>query len=387
MKRSLSVALFLLTLVILAAGTTIVFIRQTDDGGPTSSAASPTTARPSATTAPAAPTTATPATTSPAAPTSTGPYGPGAPVTTGGPTTTAKPFTTTTTPATAANPTTTAAPRHHGQAGYDIASRHEWRRSGAERPLGDPHHPHDPPSSQHADHRWRVEARARHRLRPVGTRPLDDHRSLPGEAPPALTGTSRRSRVSPPAAPGTEPTWQPTGRATGPDPRCRRPRLRPTRTAWCGAGSAGELFFGGLALFLLLGLLNVYGVRTREKTVTGSGYELTLTYTSVTRPGLATPWSVEVRHPGGFDSGLVTVAATSSYFDAFDENGLDPDPARSTSDGERTIWQFEPPTGDTLTVSFDARIEPGVQLTRSRARWRCWDRPATTSCPPTSARS
>ncbi len=125
-----------------------------------------------------------------------------------------------------------------------------------------------------------------------------------------------------------------------------------------------RLFFCALALFLLLGLLNVYGVRTREKTEAGGGYELTLTYTSVTRPGLATPWSVEVRRPGGFDSGLVTVAATSSYFDAFDENGLDPDPARSTSDGERTIWQFEPPTGDTLTVSFDARIEPGVQLTR-----------------------
>ena len=125
-----------------------------------------------------------------------------------------------------------------------------------------------------------------------------------------------------------------------------------------------RLFFAALTLFLFLGLLNVYGVRTGEKTATGSGYELTLTYTKVTRPGLATPWSVEVRHPGGFDSGLVTVAATSSYFDAFDENGLDPDPARSTSDGERTIWQFEPPPGDTLTVSFDARIEPGVQLTR-----------------------
>jgi hypothetical protein len=125
-----------------------------------------------------------------------------------------------------------------------------------------------------------------------------------------------------------------------------------------------RLFFVAVTLFLLLGILNVYGVRTRETSATASGYELTVTYASVTRPGLATPWSVEVRHPGGFDSGLVTVAATSSYFDAFDENGLDPDPARSTSDGERTIWQFEPPTGDTLTISFDARIEPGVQLTR-----------------------
>ena len=58
------------------------------------------------------------------------------------------------------------------------------------------------------------------------------------------------------------------------------------------------------------------------------------------------------------------MAVTSSYFDAFDENGLDPDPAESTSDGERSIWKFEPPPGDVMTVSFDARIEPGVQLTR-----------------------
>ena len=139
----------------------------------------------------------------------------------------------------------------------------------------------------------------------------------------------------------------------------------PTDPARLVRGRFGRrVFFAALALFLLLGLLNVYGVRTRDKTAAGNGYEMTLTYTSVTRPGLATPWAVEIRHPGGFDSGLVTVAVTSSYFDAFDENGLDPDPSRSTSDGERSIWQFEPPTGDTLTVSFDARIEPGVQLTR-----------------------
>jgi hypothetical protein len=139
----------------------------------------------------------------------------------------------------------------------------------------------------------------------------------------------------------------------------------PTDPARLVRGRFGRrLFFCALALFLLLGALNVYGVRVTQKAATGSGYEMTVTYTTVTRPGLATPWSVEIRHPGGFDSGLITVAATSSYFDAFDENGLDPDPARSTSDGERTIWQFEPPVGDTLTISFDARIEPGVQLTR-----------------------
>jgi hypothetical protein len=115
--------------------------------------------------------------------------------------------------------------------------------------------------------------------------------------------------------------------------------------------------------FLTLGMLNVYGVRTRERTGAGGGYELTVRYAGISRPGLATPWSVDVSRPGGFPDG-VTLAVTSSYFDGFDENGLDPSPVEETNDGERSIWRFGPSVGDTLSVSFDARIEPGVQLTR-----------------------
>ena len=125
-----------------------------------------------------------------------------------------------------------------------------------------------------------------------------------------------------------------------------------------------RLFTVGLVIFLGLGALGLYGLRVREAQATGGGYELTVTYASVSRPGLATPWSVEIRRPGGFDEELVALAVTASYFDAFDENGLDPDPAESLSDGDRTVWRFEPPPGDVMTVSFDARIQPDIQLTR-----------------------
>jgi len=124
-----------------------------------------------------------------------------------------------------------------------------------------------------------------------------------------------------------------------------------------------RIFVAALGLFLALGALGFYGVRTRTASATGSGYELKVRYASVSRPGLATPWSFEVRRPGGFPDGL-TVAVTSSYFDAFDENGLGPAPVEETTDGERTIWRFGPSAGDVLSVSFDARIEPGVQLAR-----------------------
>ena len=128
-----------------------------------------------------------------------------------------------------------------------------------------------------------------------------------------------------------------------------------------------RLFVAALALFLLLGALDLYGVRTRTRSATGGGYELSVTYATVSRPGLATPYSFEVRRQGGFPQGL-TVAALSSYFDIFDENGFSPTPEEETADGERTIWTFGPSTADTMTVSLDARIEPGVQVKLAKGR-------------------
>jgi hypothetical protein len=119
-----------------------------------------------------------------------------------------------------------------------------------------------------------------------------------------------------------------------------------------------------IGLLLLAGALGFMGVRTSSVSATGTnGTRLEVTYASISRPGLATPWDVVVERPGGFD-GDVVLRTTSDYLASFDENGLDPDPAESTSDATDTIWTFTPPDGDTLTVSFDARLEPGVQWRR-----------------------
>jgi hypothetical protein len=147
----------------------------------------------------------------------------------------------------------------------------------------------------------------------------------------------------------------PTGYSTIPDapPQARLRRARFLR----------RITLAALAIFLILGLAGVWGVRTTTTTVTDGGYEVTVTYAKVSRPGLATPWAVDVRRPGGFD-GPVTVAASSGYLEMFDENGLDPDASKSTQDKQFVIWEFEPPDGDTLVISFDARIEPAVQWAR-----------------------
>lgn len=120
------------------------------------------------------------------------------------------------------------------------------------------------------------------------------------------------------------------------------------------------VLFGVVAL----GLSGMLGVRSRVTTARGGGYELTVTYGQVSRAGLATPWSLEIRHPGGFD-GPVTVSTNTEYLDLFDENGFDPQPSKSTATPDAVNWEFEPPDGDTLGVSLDARIEPGAQWGRA----------------------
>jgi hypothetical protein len=141
----------------------------------------------------------------------------------------------------------------------------------------------------------------------------------------------------------------------------------PERMGLTAARRSARLRLVGIVivgLLLLVGAIGLMGVRTSTVSATGpGGTSVELTYASISRPGLATPWDVVVERPGGFD-GDVVVRTTSDYLASFDENGLDPDPAESTSDATDTIWTFAPPDGDTLTVSFDARLEPGVQWRR-----------------------
>ena len=96
----------------------------------------------------------------------------------------------------------------------------------------------------------------------------------------------------------------------------------------------------------------------------GGGYTLEVSYPSVSRPALASPFEIMVTRPGGFD-GPVTLAVTRDYLKMWDENGLVPAPAGETTAGEWVRWEFEPPDGDELTVFYDARIEPAVQSGRT----------------------
>ena len=116
----------------------------------------------------------------------------------------------------------------------------------------------------------------------------------------------------------------------------------------------------GLAVVDGAAPFGIYGVQTDTVSAAGGGLSLEVRYGTVSRPALATPFDIEVTSPGGF-TGPVTISVRSTYLAMWDENGLDPSPSEETADGESTLWTFEPPDGDVLAISFDARIEPAAQ--------------------------
>lgn len=115
-----------------------------------------------------------------------------------------------------------------------------------------------------------------------------------------------------------------------------------------------------LAVLDGFGIVDAYGVDSATVTRRDGGYELSVRYGTLSRPGLATPFDIEVTRDGGFD-GPVTVGVSHDYLRLFDENGLYPTPSAETTSGDLVLWEFDPPEGDTLSFSYDARIEPASQ--------------------------
>jgi hypothetical protein len=115
-----------------------------------------------------------------------------------------------------------------------------------------------------------------------------------------------------------------------------------------------------IGVFVLLGLVGVFGVRSGTASAIGGGYSLVVTYPAVTRPGLAVRWSLEIRRQGGLED-QVTLATTSAYFDLFDFNQFYPQPSAETSDGTSTIWTFDTGGGDAMRITLDGRLEPARQ--------------------------
>jgi len=123
---------------------------------------------------------------------------------------------------------------------------------------------------------------------------------------------------------------------------------------------------GFLAAIMLIAVLDgadvvdLLGPDERHRTTSGGGFDLDVEYPSITRPALASVFRITVEREGGFDE-PVQVAVSRTYLEAWDLNGILPAPAAETAEGRWIIWEFDPPPGDVLTVTYEARIEPGEQ--------------------------
>jgi hypothetical protein len=120
-----------------------------------------------------------------------------------------------------------------------------------------------------------------------------------------------------------------------------------------------------LLALLVVVLLDVRGaVLGVDSTVVveeaAGGVVFRVEYPEVTRPGLASPFAIEVTRAGGFEA-PIEVAISRPWIEVWDENGMYPTPDNETGDENWVVYEFEPPDGDTFRFFFDTRLEPARQ--------------------------
>jgi hypothetical protein len=111
---------------------------------------------------------------------------------------------------------------------------------------------------------------------------------------------------------------------------------------------------------VVLGAVGLLGLHTSTVSSSGGGYRLTVDYPRIARAGLDTLWQVTVVHSGGFDHD-VTLAVSADYFAIYESQRFFPEPTDETRDASTLYLTFAKPPGDTLTVGYDAYIQPSSQ--------------------------
>ncbi|HET7689621.1 MAG TPA: hypothetical protein VFK41_04545 [Nocardioidaceae bacterium] len=122
--------------------------------------------------------------------------------------------------------------------------------------------------------------------------------------------------------------------------------------------------FAVLVLVVGAGLTGFLGPSEGTDTAEGGGYTLTVTHGAKVRSGQPVPLEITVEGPGAF-SGPVELAFDPEVFDRFDFQNWYPNPdGESRSDSELT-YEFAPPDGNVLVVHLDARVAPGLGISRN----------------------
>jgi hypothetical protein len=124
-----------------------------------------------------------------------------------------------------------------------------------------------------------------------------------------------------------------------------------------------------LLVVVVAGLTGLLGVRSATTTGEAAGYTLSVHHATVVRAGIAAPFHVTVRHPGGFNE-PIRVAVSADLLERFDFQNFYPNPSKETATGTFVHYEFDPPPGDTFRLSLDARTAPdqngSTQVYRTR---------------------
>jgi hypothetical protein len=135
-------------------------------------------------------------------------------------------------------------------------------------------------------------------------------------------------------------------------------RRQQRRVMWIRRG-----FSVGLAVFVVLAFLGLFGQRNASTSVEARGYELEVLYPQITRPGLSSPFELTVRRTdGGPLPETLSLGTNVDYLRLFDDQAIEPEAVEMRADGDEVQWQVLPEgDADEVTVFLDARIDPGVQ--------------------------
>jgi len=122
----------------------------------------------------------------------------------------------------------------------------------------------------------------------------------------------------------------------------------------------------GLAVLDGFDVVDAFGPDEEIVAASGAGYRLEVEHPTVTRPALASVLRIRVAREGGFDEPL-QLGVDRRYLELWDLNGILPAPSGETAEGRWVLWEFDPPPGDELLITYEARLEPGVQAGRDGA--------------------
>jgi hypothetical protein len=152
---------------------------------------------------------------------------------------------------------------------------------------------------------------------------------------------------------------------TLPDPRTEA-EVRRARN-WRRVG------LGALWLLIAAALTGWLGVRMATTTATADGWTLTVRAPQITRGAIDAPITITVSRDTPFGD-KITVLMDRTLFEHLDVNLIAPAPSAETGIAGLVEWTFDPPDGDTLTVTIDARMSPSEMPGIERLRFAVLER-------------